>query len=82
MRKGAEIVLVFVSPLRVRMKYSIHLHFPGSNNVDEYGALVNGLKIAIELGIHCIEVRRDSQLVVDQIMIESSCESDIMSRYC
>jgi ribonuclease HI len=51
MKKGTSTGLVFVSPLRVCMKYMIRLHFPTSNNVVEYEALINGLRIAIELGI-------------------------------
>ena len=51
MKKGADIGLVFVSPLEVHMRYMVQLHFPSSNNVAEYEALINGLCIAIELGI-------------------------------
>ena len=51
MNKGADAGLVFVSPLGVRMRYMLHLHFPSSNNVAEYEALINVLRIAIELGI-------------------------------
>ena len=51
MKKGAGVGLVFVSPLEVRMRYMVHIHFPSSNNVAEYEALINGLRIAIELGI-------------------------------
>ena len=51
MKKGARVRLVFVSPLGVRMRYAICIDFPVSNNVAEYEALVNGLRIAIELGI-------------------------------
>ena len=43
MKKGTCIVLVLVSPLGVRMRYMVHLHFPSSNNVAEYEALINGL---------------------------------------
>ena len=51
MKKGAGIRLVFVSPLGVRMRYVVCIHFLVSNNVAEYEALINGLRIAIELGI-------------------------------
>ena len=51
MKKGAGVGLFFVSPLRVCMMYMVHLHFPSSNNVAEYEALINSLRIAIELGI-------------------------------
>jgi len=49
--KGAGMGLVFVSPLEVRMKYMVCIHFPASNNVAEYEALINSLRIAVELGI-------------------------------
>ena len=51
MKKGISVGLVFVSPLGVCMRYMVRLHFPSSNNVAEYEALINGLRIAIELGI-------------------------------
>jgi ribonuclease HI len=51
MKKGTSVGLVFVSLLRVHMKYMVCLHFPASNNMAEYEALINGLCIAIELGI-------------------------------
>ena len=51
MKRGTDAGLVFVSPLGICMKYMVHLHFPASNNVVEYEALINGLRIAIELGI-------------------------------
>ena len=51
MKKGAGTGLVFVLPLGVHMRYMVRLHFPTSNNVAEYQALVNSLRIAIELGI-------------------------------
>jgi ribonuclease HI len=51
MKKGVDVGLVFVSPLSVCMRYMVLLHFPASNNVAEYEPLINGLCIAIELGI-------------------------------
>ena len=60
MKKRASVGLVFVSPLKVCMKYMVRIHFPASNNVAEYEALINGLRIAIELGIRRLDVRGDS----------------------
>ena len=34
MKKGVEVGLVFVSPLRVRMRYMVHLHFPSLSMFD------------------------------------------------
>ena len=82
MKKDVDIGLVFVSPLRVHMRYMVYLHFPSSNNVAEYEALINGLRIAIELGIRLLDVRGDSQLVIDQVMKESSYDDTKMAAYC
>ena len=51
MKKGVGIGLVFVLALGKCMRYMVCIHFPSSNNVAEYEALINGLCIAIELGI-------------------------------
>ena len=59
----------------------IRLHFPASNNMAEYEALLSGLRIAIELGVKRLDVRGDSQLVVDQVMKESSCHDPKMEAY-
>jgi ribonuclease HI len=62
--------------------YVLRLHFPASNNVAEYEALVNGLRIAIELGVRCLDARGDSQLVIDQVMKNSHCRDPKMEAYC
>ena len=82
MKEGAGVGLVFLSPLGVRMRYVTRIHFPASNNVAEYEALLNGLRIATELGIWRLEIKGDSRLVVDQVMKESGCLSRKMPAYC
>ena len=72
----------FHFPLGVHMRYAICIHFLISNNVAEYEALVNGLSITIELGIQWLDVRDNSQLVIDQVMKESSCHNVKMAAYC
>ena len=59
MKKGAGVGLVFVSPLVLRVKYMVCIHFPASNNVVEYEALINSLHIVVELGIRWLNVRCD-----------------------
>ena len=81
-KKGAGVGLVFVLPLGVRMRYMVRIHFPTSNNVVEYEALINGLCVAIELGIRWLDIQGDSQLVIDQVMKESSYHSAKMVAYC
>ena len=60
MKKGTGAGLVFISPLGVHMRYMVQLHFPSSNNITEYEALIKGLRISIELGIRRLDVRGDS----------------------
>jgi hypothetical protein len=60
----------------------LRLHFLASNNVAEYEALVNGLRIAIELGVRCLDARGDSQLVINQVMKNSHCRDQKMEAYC
>src|SRR5215210_336740 len=61
---GAEVVLT--SPKRDQLKYVLQIHFPASNNVAEYEALVHGLKVAKEIGIRRIECLGDSDLIIHQ----------------
>jgi ribonuclease HI len=82
MKTGAGAGLLFISPLGKHLCYVLRLHFPVSNNVAEYEALVNGLRIAIELGVRRLDARGDSQLVIDQVMKNSHCRDPKMEAYC
>jgi ribonuclease HI len=82
MQAGAGAGLLFISPLGVHMRYAIRLHFPASNNVAEYEVLVTGLRIAIELRVRHLDVRGDSQFVINQVMKNSSCRDPKMEAYC
>jgi ribonuclease HI len=82
MKTGAGAGLLFISPLGKHLRYVIRLHFPASNNVAEYEALVNGLRIAVELGVWRLDAHGDSQLVVDQVMKNSHYRDRKMEAYC
>ena len=60
MKKGIGVGLVLVLPLEVFMSYMVRTHFSSSNNVAEYESLINGLRIAIKLGIRWLNVRGNS----------------------
>ena len=64
-----------------RLCYAIRLHFSASNNAMEYEALINGLHIAIMLGATRLYIHGDSELVVDQVMKESSYKNPLMAAY-
>jgi ribonuclease HI len=82
MKTGAGVGLLFISPVGKHMRYVMRLHFPTSNNVAEYETLLCGLRISIETGIKCLDVRGDSQLVIDQVMKNVSCHDEKMEAYC
>jgi ribonuclease HI len=82
MKEGAGVSLIFISPLGVRMEYLVRLHFPAPNNAAEYEALINGLRIAIELGSNASRSGGDSKLVVDQVMKDKNCVDPKMAAYC
>jgi ribonuclease HI len=62
-RAGGGVVLI--SPKGDRLLYVIRLHFCATNNVAEYGALINGLCIAVELGVQRLYICGNSELVVN-----------------
>jgi ribonuclease HI len=82
MKTGVGACLLFISPLREHMRYAVRLHFPTSNNMVEYEALLCGLQITIETGMKRLNVRGESQLVIDQVMKNASCHDEKMEAYC
>jgi ribonuclease HI len=82
MKEGAGVGLVFISPLGMRMEYLVRLHFLASNDATEYEALIHGLRIAVELGIKGLEIRGDSELVMDQVMKDKNCVEPKIAAYC
>jgi hypothetical protein len=64
------------------MRYAVRLHFSASNNLAEYEALLCGFRIAIETGIKRLDVRGDSQLVIDLVMKNASHHDEKMEVYC
>ena len=82
MTPGSRARVVLISPDGSRLRYTICLQFLASNNAAEYKALINGLCIAIELGAMRLYIHGDSELVVDQVMKESSYKSSLLVAYC
>ncbi|XP_074356240.1 uncharacterized protein LOC141695935 [Apium graveolens] len=64
---GAGAGIVLVTPEGHHLMSSIHFKFYITNNDAEYEALINGLKIALEVGVVNLIARSDSELVVNQV---------------
>ncbi|XP_024156391.1 uncharacterized protein LOC112164432 [Rosa chinensis] len=70
---GAGIVLE--NPAGDRFSYSFQLTFQCTNNQAEYEALIIGLKVLLEMGIRDVQIRGDSQLVINQLQEKYRCAS-------
>jgi ribonuclease HI len=79
--KGAGAGVVLILPEGGILKYAIQLGFPATNNIAEYEGLVTGLRLAKDLGIQRLLIRRDSQLVAKQVQKEYDCNNDKMAEY-
>ncbi|XP_066344469.1 uncharacterized protein [Miscanthus floridulus] len=81
MAPGLVAGVVLISLDGSRLRYAICLHFLASNNTTEYEDLINRLRIAVELSTTQLYVHDDLELVVDQVMKESSCKSPLLIAY-
>ncbi|XP_074324023.1 uncharacterized protein LOC141660943 [Apium graveolens] len=64
---GAGAGIVLITPEGNRLMSVIHFKFYVTNNDAEYEALINSLKIALEVGVVKLIARSDSELVVNQV---------------
>ncbi|XP_074374144.1 uncharacterized protein LOC141714528 [Apium graveolens] len=64
---GSGVGIVLITPEGHRLMSAIHFKFYAINNDAEYEALINGLKLALEVGAMNLIVRSDSELVVNQV---------------
>jgi ribonuclease HI len=62
-------------------KFVLQMHFPASNNVPEYEALLHGAQIAMTLSIQWLKVLGDLLLVINQANKEWSCLDEKMMMY-
>ncbi|PIN13721.1 Ribonuclease H [Handroanthus impetiginosus] len=78
---GARAGVVFVSPEKQVLAYSIVLNKLCSNNDAEYQALIIGLEMAQEMGIEELKVYGDSKLVTNQLLNVYEVKKDDLVPY-
>ncbi|XP_058111581.1 uncharacterized protein LOC131254895 [Magnolia sinica] len=78
-RNGAEIVLIALNSMSIQ--YAIRLSFKASNNEVENEALLAGLRLAASLGVQTLQVRCNSQLVVNHISTKYEAKEMMMIAY-
>ncbi|XP_074359652.1 uncharacterized protein LOC141699695 [Apium graveolens] len=64
---GAGDGIELISPKAHKIRRATHLAFHATNNDAEYEALINGLKLALEMKVENLNVFSDSMIVVYQI---------------
>jgi ribonuclease HI len=77
--KGAGGGVVLISPKGDRLVYIIQLHFYVTNNVVEYEALINDLRITVELGVQWLYIHGNFETIINQLMGESTCRNSRMA---
>src|SRR3954469_21940166 len=76
---GAGVVLT--SPTGDTVQYVLQIMYTDSNNAAEYEALLHGLRMAVSMGIQCLEVRGDSNLAISQINGDFDAKDPKMAAY-
>ena len=84
-RKGVGAGVVLTSPMGDKLRYAVQLCFQRgekvSNNIAEYEGLIAGLKAAAALGVQCLTVMGDSQLLVNFSNKEYTPKEEHMGAY-
>jgi ribonuclease HI len=76
---GAGVTLK--SPKGDELSYVLQIHFPTTNNIAEYEALLHGLCVAKEIGVQHIMCCGDSDLVAQQVAGTYKARNKVMAAY-
>jgi hypothetical protein len=76
---GAGVTLK--SPKADELSYVLQIHFPTTNNIAEYEALLHGLRVAKEISVQHIMCCGDSDLVAQQVTGTYKARNEVMAAY-
>jgi ribonuclease HI len=80
-KKSSGAGIVINAPDGKKLYNSLRLEFRVTNNEAEYEVVIVGLKIAQEMGAEYVELRIDSQVIVDHIQGEFEAKGEKMKMY-
>lgn len=80
-QNGARESILFISPHGYTIPKSYKILFPCTNNMVQYEALTNGIKMALEWRIIELHIYGDSQLVINQVNNEYQMKDDKLIPY-
>ncbi|GJU59426.1 reverse transcriptase domain-containing protein [Tanacetum coccineum] len=78
---GSGAGLILTSPEGTEFTYALRFQFTASNNEAEYEALIAGLRIAAQMGVHNLHVSVDSKLVANQVLGTYIAKEENMVKY-
>ena len=78
---GAGVGIIVITLEGIKLEHSFRLGFKASNNEAEYGVLLAGLSVVLDLGAKEVEVYLDSGLVVNQVQGRFEAKEPRMMKY-
>jgi ribonuclease HI len=69
------------SPKGDELSYVLQIHFPSTNNILEYEALLHGLRVTKVIGVQHIMCCGDSNLVAQQVANTYKARNEVMAAY-
>ncbi|GJW45951.1 reverse transcriptase domain-containing protein [Tanacetum coccineum] len=78
---GSGAGLILTSPKGTKFTYALRFQFTASNNEAEYEALIAGLRIAAQMGVHNVHMSVDSKLVANQVLGTYVAKEENMIKY-
>jgi ribonuclease HI len=80
-RAGKGVGIVIESPSGQEFKFAYRLEFDATNNVAEYEVFLLGLELCKDMGVKCLNIKGDSDLVIQQLKNKFACKSERLIRY-
>jgi ribonuclease HI len=80
-RLGKGVGIVLQAPNGKVSKFAYRLEFDATNNVAEYEALLLGLELCKDRGVKCLNIKGDSDLVIQQLKNKFACKSERLRGY-
>jgi ribonuclease HI len=74
-RVGKGVGIVLQAPNGKVSKFAYRLEFDATNNVAEYEALLLGLELCRDRGVKCLNIKGNSDLVIQQLKNKFACKS-------
>ena len=79
--KGSGAGIVLDGPDEILVEQSLRFEFRTSNNQAEYEAIIAGMNLAAEMCVQDLQIKSDSQLVINQIQGEYQTKDEMLLKY-